>query len=147
MRGELRTLIRLAETARDEAKRTLAARRRKIAELEGRIAALARDLARELDVARTDPLITGASFAAYAEAAAHEQRTLAEALAAAEVEAAAAHDALTQAHRHVRSLELAQAARDHRRAVKAARSEQARLDDLARNRMRRARTASALAGG
>lgn len=133
MRSELRVLVRLAEFALDEAKAGLLDRRQRAAEIDVRLEELDGELVREGEVARADPVIAGESYRHFVRIAADRQRSLREAQAAAEVEVAVARDALAEAHRRLRSLELAQAARDRRHAAQAARAEQVRLDDLARD--------------
>lgn len=134
MRGDLRILIRLAKADVDDGRRQVAEHRRRARQLERQVAGIDTEMARERAAARVAPPETADAYGRYASRALARRREAEGALVSAEAELAAALEALTACVQRFRALELAQAARDRERATVAARAEQSRLDDIARDR-------------
>lgn len=130
MASGLPSLIRLHRWRVDEKRRRLAERRRRSDDLHGEAQRLEREIADEQARSRSDPLEAGIAYAGYARAAVERRTRTAAAIAAAEVDVAAARDDLGEAYRSLRTLEMAQADRERRQATEAERRERIVLDEV-----------------
>ncbi len=130
MAGNLTSLIRLHEGRVDEKHRALRDLLGVVADLERQARRLEEDLKNEQDVARASPDEAGYLYGNYAHAVILHRKRIAESIAATERNFAAAREALNEAYRNLKKYELAQGARDMRKARERERAEQMALDDL-----------------
>lgn len=133
MAHDLHSLIRLAKSRVDERQRHLANLLRRSEDQEAHRVALDHRLAQERLAARSDPVLAGLAYGAFAcEAVARRGRLSAD-IAVIEGHIDTARDGLSSAYRELRTLETAQERRDRQRATAAARAEQAALDEIGLN--------------
>jgi flagellar export protein FliJ len=136
--AELKGLIRVAKAAVDDRQRALARLLQQVDDLVGQRLRIEQDLARERKIAREGQHGEGIHFARYAVSAISRCRQLQEAAAAVEADINAEREALGEAYRHLRALELADESRKRRHAEARARRERDELDELGLQRHQRA---------
>lgn len=135
MKG-LPNLIRLHRWRLDEKRRRLTDLERLAAELRERRARLAAELRAEQEAARSS--IEGQFiYGSYARAVIERREKLAQSIASAEEEVAEAAAQVTEAFQELKRFELAQAQRERAVRARAARIEQALLDETGLERYRR----------
>jgi flagellar export protein FliJ len=137
MAAELKGLVRIAKAAVDDRQRALARLLRQADDLASQRLRIEQDLAYERKIAREGQLGEGVHFARYAALAIARCRQLKEAAAAVEAAINAEREALGEAYRHLRALELADESRKRRRAEARARRERDELDELGLQRHQR----------
>jgi len=132
----LPNLIRLHRWRLDEKRRRLTDLERLAAELRERRARLAAELRAEQEAARSS--IEGQFiYGSYARAVIERREKLAQSIASAEEEVAEAAAQVTEAFQELKRFELAQAQRERAVRARAARIEQALLDETGLERYRR----------
>lgn len=131
MRKALSTLVRVRSWQLNETRRRLVEAARAREELEGQARALAAEIEAEQAFARSSPLETGATYAAYAEAACGRRQRLAEARARAEAEERALRVELEAAFGELKRVELFARSCAEREAAAHRARDGARLDEIA----------------
>jgi len=135
--ADLDSLIRLRKWMVDERQRELAALVAREEQLINYGRELDRQLVREGEIARADPMSAGFQFGAYAEDHKRRRERLAVTLAALRQEIEGARERLAEAFRERKTMEEVQKSRSVRERVEAARVEQSELDEVAQNQHRR----------
>lgn len=130
MPKDLHSLIRLHDWQVEEKQRLLADLVGVVAALEGRARHLEEELLHEQKVAAAAPAEIGLYYGNFAKAAIGRRKALAQAIADAEAETAAARDKLREAFRELKKYTVAQDHRDIHEAAKRDRKEQIFLDEL-----------------
>jgi hypothetical protein len=131
MRKALTTLVRVRSWQLKETRRRLVEAARAREQIEGQARALAAEIEAEQACARSCPLETGATYAAYAEAACGRRQRLAEARARAEDEERALRAELEAAFGELKRVELFARNCVERDAANARARDGARLDEIA----------------
>jgi flagellar export protein FliJ len=138
MAAKLKGLVRVAKAAVDDRQRALAQLLRQSDDLASQRLRIEQDLAYERKIAREGRHGEGIHFTRYAVSAIARCRQLQEEAAAVEVDINAEREALGEAYRHLRALELADESRERRGAEARARRERNELDELGLQRHQRA---------
>jgi flagellar export protein FliJ len=136
--AKLKGLVRVAKAAVDDRQRALAQLLRQSDDLASQRLRIEQDLACERKIAGEGQHGEGIHFARYAVSAIARCRQLQEEAAAVEVDINAEREALGEAFRHLRALELADESRERRHAEARARRERDELDELGLQRYQRA---------
>lgn len=132
----LDTLIRLQKWQLDEKRRQLGELRRMHADLAASIARLDEDIANEAVLARKDPSL-GATFGAFAQAAAKRKAKLIGSLRELEGQIALAEDEIADAFNELKKIELTKESREARVRQAQSRRTQATLDEIGTTMARR----------
>ena len=130
MGKDLKALIRLRAWQVDEQRRKLAEFLRAIADLEGRVERLARELEAEQQIAAGSPAEAGFLYGPYAQAVIGRRADLARAIAEAETALAKAREDLRDAYREHKKFEITQANRERRDVAELDRLERLVLDEV-----------------
>ena len=138
MAAKLKGLIRVVKATVDDRQRALARLLRQVDDLVGQRLRIEQDLAREQTIAAEGQDGEGIHFTCYAASAIARCRQLQEAAAAVEADIDAEREALGEAYRHLRALELAEESRERRHVEARARRERDELDELGLQRHQRA---------
>jgi flagellar protein FliJ len=136
--AKLKGLVRVAKAAVDDRQRALARLLRQADDLASQRLWIEQDLACERKIAREGQHGEGVHFARYAVSVIARCRQLNEAAAAVETDINAEREALGEAYRQLRALELADESRERRHAEARARRERDELDELGLQRHQRA---------
>ncbi len=138
MTSGLHGAIRIAKASVDDRQRALAGLLRQAENLGSQRLRIAEDVARERGIAREGVDAESIHFGRYVAAAIVRCRELDTAAAVVEAEIDAAREALGEDYRHLRALELADEARERRRAEVRVRLEREALDEIGLQRHQRA---------
>ena len=128
----------MAKASVDDRRRALSELLRQVEDLGSQRLGIEQDLAREREIAREGQHGESVHLGRYVTAVIARCRQLNEAAAAVEVNIDAARDALDEAYRELRALELADESRERRRAETRARRERDELDEVGLQRHQRA---------
>lgn len=137
MAKTFKNLIRLREWQLDEKRRALGELMNRLDVLEGEAVGHEKRIREEQRIARDDPEQAGRNYGAFARWAIQRRQELAAAIAHQEQLIAAARDDLGLAFRDLKSIVLAQDARDRRAAEELEHRTQAFLDELGLQQHRR----------
>lgn len=137
MGKDLHTVIRLAKYEVDEKRRALGEILEREHQIEQAQAHVERQRDHEEATARADPAGVGMAWGGYVRRYMDERDNLAAMLASVREAIEAAREELADSYRRLKTYEQAQAARDRRAREEQDRKDQAALDEMAQNMVRR----------